>query len=403
MFFTAGAKKLSMDGVARKFECTHTGCQREYTTLGNLKTHLKTHEGQFSHKCDFPGCGKAFLSSHRLKIHIRVHTGERPYACQESECNKSFNTLYRLNAHKRLHSGDTFNCPDDKCNKVFTTRSDLKKHFRKHTGEKPYQCPMDGCSKSFAASHHLKNHSQVHNRKAIPSSEAETMEVLAREDKQPQTPARDNENLLSDNTKELLDQFLDSPPQNQSGLSCTLRRSVDGFPPASPSAGKPAVVALTPEVLQALKTIQLLQSSGSLQSLVSTANLLLGQSSEPVSSTPQEVTVVDQFLPMGDQHLLPSSSEYMQNLISPDQSALMDDTDTSTQTPPFDFDLLLSTHALPSPNPVPEQLMFPSQSSMTGNKVDQACQTEVLLGCCAKTEAKCCDCCDFSSCACSCK
>ena len=153
----------------KPFECVYDGCDRKYTSMGNLKTHLKVHEGKFSHQCDFDGCDKAFLSSYSLKVHRRVHTGEKPYSCEEDGCDKSFNTLYRLNAHKRIHSGETFDCEYDNCTKQFTTRSDLKKHVRKHTGERPYQCTADGCSKAFTASHHLKTHLQTH--KTYPCNE----------------------------------------------------------------------------------------------------------------------------------------------------------------------------------------------------------------------------------------
>lgn len=148
----------------KRFECEYDGCDRRYTSMGNLRTHMKVHEGKFNFKCDFDTCEKAFLSSYSLKIHRRVHTGERPYLCKESGCDKSFNTRYRLTAHKRLHSGDTFDCEYDNCSKQFTTRSDLKKHIRRHTGERPYQCEVDGCGKSFTASHHLKTHSQSHQQ-----------------------------------------------------------------------------------------------------------------------------------------------------------------------------------------------------------------------------------------------
>ena len=147
----------------KHFECEYDGCDRKYTSKGNLKTHLKFHEGKFNYQCDFEDCDKAFLTSYRLKVHRRVHTGEKPYPCEEDGCDKSFNTKYRLNAHHRLHTGDTFNCEYEKCSKQFTTRSDLKKHARKHTGEKPYQCKVDGCGKSYSASHHLRSHTLKHN------------------------------------------------------------------------------------------------------------------------------------------------------------------------------------------------------------------------------------------------
>lgn len=144
----------------KQFECVYDGCERRYTSMGNLKTHMKVHEGRYNFRCDYEECDKAFLSSYSLKIHRRVHTGEKPYPCVESGCDRSFNTKYRLTAHKRLHSGDTFDCVYDNCSKQFTTRSDLKKHTRKHTGERPYQCVVDGCGKAFTAPHHLRTHTQ---------------------------------------------------------------------------------------------------------------------------------------------------------------------------------------------------------------------------------------------------
>ena len=144
----------------KRFECVYDGCDRRYTSMGNLRTHMKVHEGKFNFKCDHDTCDKAFISSYSLKIHRRIHTGERPYLCKQDGCDKSFNTKYRLTAHQRLHSGNTFDCEYDNCSKQFTTRSDLKKHVRKHTGERPYQCELDGCGKTFTASHHLRTHAQ---------------------------------------------------------------------------------------------------------------------------------------------------------------------------------------------------------------------------------------------------
>ena len=53
--------------VVRRFICKYQDCERSYSTAGNLKTHEKTHKGEYTFSCQQAGCGKAFLTSYRCE------------------------------------------------------------------------------------------------------------------------------------------------------------------------------------------------------------------------------------------------------------------------------------------------------------------------------------------------
>ncbi|XP_055945177.1 zinc finger and BTB domain-containing protein 26-like isoform X2 [Argiope bruennichi] len=134
----------------KKFHCDFDGCERTYSTAGNLKTHQKRHKGEYTFICTEEGCGKTFLSSYSLRIHVRVHTKEKPYGCDVNGCEKAFSTRY--------------SCLEDGCDKAFTVSHHLKKHKQTHTGEKPFVCPEILCGKSFSTQYNLKSHMLKHTK-----------------------------------------------------------------------------------------------------------------------------------------------------------------------------------------------------------------------------------------------
>lgn len=248
---TSSDPDLSELANSKKYECVYDGCNRSYTSMGNLKTHLKAHQGKYDYKCDHEKCDKAFLSSYSLKIHRRIHTGERPYSCESDGCDKSFNTLYRLNAHKRVHTGETFDCEFDACSKQFTTRSDLKKHTRTHTGEKPYQCKIDGCGKAFKAPHHLRSHLVTHQPKdsatATGGQDEEGEGFMSSHELSEQTNNQSTSEGDATST-DLLTAFVNSPATQQllESLSQESSNWLSTLVPSPGSTGSPTAALLSP-------------------------------------------------------------------------------------------------------------------------------------------------------------
>lgn len=37
--------------TVNRFHCEYDGCSRTYSTVGNLRTHMKTHKGNFEYFC----------------------------------------------------------------------------------------------------------------------------------------------------------------------------------------------------------------------------------------------------------------------------------------------------------------------------------------------------------------
>ncbi|XP_056143822.1 LOW QUALITY PROTEIN: zinc finger protein 696-like [Lampris incognitus] len=137
----------------KPFSCTQ--CGKNFSTLGNLKTHQRIHTGERPYTCS--QCGKSFGQAGNLKRHQLIHTGQKPYVC--AHCPKGFTKADDLRAHQRLHTGERpFCCAT--CGKSFSQSKELKAHQLSHTGERPYCCQH--CGKSFTKEMSYRSHLQIH-------------------------------------------------------------------------------------------------------------------------------------------------------------------------------------------------------------------------------------------------
>ncbi|XP_029015808.1 zinc finger protein 391 [Betta splendens] len=145
-------KPRNMQGE-KPFSCTQ--CGKNFSTLGNLKTHQRIHTGERPYTCS--QCGKSFGQAGNLKRHQLIHTGQKPYVC--AHCPKGFTKADDLRSHQRLHTGERpFICVT--CGKSFGQSKELKAHQLSHTGERPYCCQH--CGKSFTKETSYRNHVQIH-------------------------------------------------------------------------------------------------------------------------------------------------------------------------------------------------------------------------------------------------
>lgn len=104
------------------------------------------------HKCTVAGCSRKFSTMSNLKAHIKTHKPKGKFNCQK--CSRVFKTEINLHRHKEYHKGEKFSCGT--CHRVYPSNSTLKQHEIAHSNVRNFECKV--CLKSFKRSQDLKFH-----------------------------------------------------------------------------------------------------------------------------------------------------------------------------------------------------------------------------------------------------
>ena len=122
-----------------------------------MNKHIKKVHAQASHKCG--QCGRRFTDKGNLKAHLKTHEGTK-YPCEQ--CDKVYNSSKSLDYHNRtIHSKIIYKYFCKICDYKTHKSQIFKLHMRIHTGEKPFKC--DICNTKFYQQHHLKSHKKYCN------------------------------------------------------------------------------------------------------------------------------------------------------------------------------------------------------------------------------------------------
>ncbi|GAB0096487.1 zinc finger protein Xfin [Sergentomyia squamirostris] len=146
-------------------------CDQVFKKRFILEQHLHVHRDKMPCKrfvCPQEGCCFTGRSLGEVNTHIETHNTENRYQCLVENCTYQGKTLKHLKRHNTLKHGTRkeFKCPD--CAYSTTSSSHLKRHQRIHTNDRPYKCPH--CNYSARTSDSLAKHIKTKAHRSMKSN-----------------------------------------------------------------------------------------------------------------------------------------------------------------------------------------------------------------------------------------
>ncbi|CAK9801271.1 Zinc finger protein 77 [Anthophora quadrimaculata] len=135
-------KEIKLEDDVIQYQCTL--CLQNYDKLTGVLLHTIDNHVPSSGPFFCVVCEKDCESHRELRTHVKTHTGQFPYSC--FMCSKAYTMKRYLKRHMVCHTDfPRYRCP--KCGLRFKVKSELESHITTHIRGAPYACSQ--CPRLF--------------------------------------------------------------------------------------------------------------------------------------------------------------------------------------------------------------------------------------------------------------